>query len=99
MPASRAGSVIWGQCDTLQSRIGPNRSARALRRRGAPASRIRQEEERLANERADAAEREAKARAETEAQTRARQQAEADRAATERLRLEQMAAADRVISI
>lgn len=55
----------------------------------------RQEEERLADERAAAAEREAKARAETEAQTRARLQAEAEREATERLRLEQMAAADK----
>ena len=55
----------------------------------------RQEEEKLADERAAAAEREAKARAETEAQTRARLQAEAEREATERLRLEQMAAADK----
>jgi outer membrane protein OmpA-like peptidoglycan-associated protein len=55
----------------------------------------RQEEERLADERAAAADREAKARAETEAQTRARLQAEADREAAERSRLEQMAAADK----
>jgi outer membrane protein OmpA-like peptidoglycan-associated protein len=55
----------------------------------------RQEEERLADERAAAADREAKARAETEAQTRARLQAEAEREASERSRLEQMAAADK----
>jgi outer membrane protein OmpA-like peptidoglycan-associated protein len=55
----------------------------------------RQDEERLADERAAAADREAKARAETETQTRARLQAEAEREAAERLRLEQMAAADK----
>jgi outer membrane protein OmpA-like peptidoglycan-associated protein len=55
----------------------------------------RQDEERLADERAAAAEREAKARAETEAETRARQQAESERETAERLRLEQIAAADK----